>query len=224
MKMLYHGSKYTVETPTYGQGNIYNDYGLGFYCTQQQEMANEWAVTFNKDGFCNCYEIDDTDLKILYLDDDQYTILHWLTILLQNRTFDMTSPLAIEAKDYLISNFNVDYNDYDVIVGYRADDSYFSFAQDFINGSISLRQLKNAMYLGNLGKQYVLKSKRAFSRIKFVESVYVSNKEWYDKKMKRDKQARRQYFDVERNKRQKGDLYIVQIMDEEMKSNDSRLR
>ena len=108
--------------------------------------------------------------------------------------------------------------------GYRADDSYFSFAQDFINGTISLRQLQNAMYLGNLGKQYVLKSERAFSRIKFIESFHVSNKDWYDKKMKRDKQARRQYFDVERYRRQKGDLYIVQIIDEEMKSNDLRLR
>jgi hypothetical protein len=42
--------------------------------------------------------------------------------------------------------------------------------------------------------------------------------------MLRDRSARREYFDVERNKRQKGDLYIIQIMDEEMKSDDLRLR
>ena len=34
----------------------------------------------------------------------------------------------------------------------------------------------------------------------------------------------REYFDVERNRRQRGDLYIAQIMDEEMKPDDPRLR
>lgn len=48
--------------------------------------------------------------------------------------------------------------------------------------------------------------------------------EWYTKKMFRDKTARRQYFSVERNRRQKGDFYVIQIMDEEMKADDSRLR
>ena len=43
-------------------------------------------------------------------------------------------------------------------IGYRADDSYFSFASDFINGAISYRQLCNAMCLGKLGQQFVLKS------------------------------------------------------------------
>ena len=30
---------------------------------------------------------------------------------------------------------------YDVIIGYRADDSYFAFAQDFLNNAISLNTL-----------------------------------------------------------------------------------
>lgn len=47
---------------------------------------------------------------------------------------------------------------------------------------------------------------------------------WYAKKMQRDIAARREYFNVERNRRQRGDLYITQIMDEEMMADDSRLR
>lgn len=43
-------------------------------------------------------------------------------------------------------------------------------------------------------------------------------------KMKRDKSARREYFDVERNRRQRGDIYITQILDEEMSPDDKRLR
>lgn len=224
MRKLYHGSKSIIKQPKYGYGKLYNDYGLGFYCTESVEMANEWAVTLNKDGFTNYYEIDDSDLEILYLNDEKYTILHWLSILLQNREFDILSPLASEAKKYIINHFNVDYKNYDIIIGYRADDSYFSFAQDFINGTISLRQLKNAMYLGELGEQYVLISEKAFSKIHYVKSMRVSNKEWYAKKMHRDKSARRAYFDIERNKRQKGDLYMLHIIDEEMTGNDPRLR
>ena len=143
---------------------------------------------------------------------------------LENREFDIPSALALEAKEYLLTNFSVDYKTCDAIIGYRADDSYFSFAQDFINGTISYRQLNNAMHLGKLEQQFVLKSKTAFDRIQFIDSEIAESSEWYTKKMLRDKTARREYFSVERNKRQRGDLYITQIMDEEMIPDDPRLR
>ena len=158
------------------------------------------------------------------MNDDKYCILHWLAILLSNREFDTPAGLALEAKEFLKKNFMLDYKEYDIIKGYRADDSYFSFAQDFINGTISYRQLNNAMYLGKLGIQYVLKSKEAFNRIVFDGYEEAEYKEWYAKKMKRDKSARREYFDVERNRRQRGDIYITQILDEEMSPDDKRLR
>ena len=186
-------------------------------------MAKEWGVSHDKDGYANCYELDCDGLRILDLNDPQYCILHWLAVLLENREFDVPSALALEAKEYILKNFAVYYKDYDAIIGYRADDSYFSFAQDFINGTISYRQLNNAMHLGKLGQQFVLKSKKAFDRIHFVGAEVAEREEWYAKQQSRDQKARRQYFDVERFKRQRGDLYIMQIMDEEMKPNDPRL-
>ena len=223
-KKLYHGSSVIIEKPKFGFGKKYNDYGLGFYCTSSLEMAKEWGVGKNQNGFANCYEIDCKGLTILDLNAPEFCILHWLTVLLQNREFDIPSGLALDAKEYLLTNFAVDYEKYDAIVGYRADDSYFSFAQDFINGTISYRQLNNAMHLGKLGQQFVLKSPAAFNQIKFVGSEVAESDEWYAKKMLRDKTARREYFSVERNKRQRGDLYITQIMDEEMMPDDPRLR
>lgn len=224
IKKLYHGSISIIEKPIFGYGKTYNDYGPGFYCTESLEMAKEWGVSRNQDGYANCYEIECDGLQILNLNAREYCILHWLTILLQNREFDIPSGLALEAKEYLLANFSINYNNYDVIIGYRADDSYFSFAQDFINGTISYRQLNNAMHLGRLGTQFVLKSKEAFDRIRFVGSEIAESSEWYAKTMIRDKTARREYFDVERNRRQRGDLYITQIMDEEMSPYDTRLR
>lgn len=224
IRKLYHGSLNIIEKPVFGYGKRYNDYGLGFYCTDSIDMAKEWGVSKDQDGYANCYELECDGMKILDLNASQYCILHWLTILLQNREFDVPSGLALEAKEYLLANFAAPYEDYDVIIGHRADDSYFSFAQDFINGTISYRQLNNAMHLGKLGQQFVLKSKKAFERIKFTGSELAESKEWYVKKLLRDQTARREYFNVERNRRRRGDLYIIQIMDEEMKPDDLRLR
>lgn len=223
IQTLYHGSSHIIEKPLFGYGKYYNDYGLGFYCTDSLEMAKEWGVGKNQDGYANCYELDCEGLQILNLNAPEYCILHWLAILLQNREFDVPSGLALEAREYLLSTFAVDYQTFDAIIGYRADDSYFSFAQDFINGTISYRQLNNAMYLGKLGQQFVLKSKASFERIRFVGSEIARSSDWYAKKMSRDKRARREYFSVERNRRLRGDLYITQIMDEEMMPDDLRL-
>lgn len=221
---LYHGSSEIIKKPQYGYGKPYNDYGLGFYCTESIEMAKEWGVGKEKNGFANCYEWNVSELRILNLNAPEFCILHWLSILLQNREFDIPSGLAQEAKEYLLENFSTEYQDYDAVIGYRADDSYFSFAQDFINGTISYRQLNNAMHLGKLGQQFVLKSQKAFDRIRFTGYEEADHHEWYVKKMTRDRMARREYFDVERNRRQRGDLFITHILDEEMKADDARVR
>lgn len=224
MKKIYHGSKEIIEKPLYGFGKTYNDYGVGFYCTYEIDMAKEWGVGLNQDGYANCYEIDCNDLKILDLNDTKYCILHWLAILLENREFDIPSPLALEAKEYILNHFKVNYEDYDCIIGYRADDSYFSFAQDFLNGTISYRQLNHAMHLGKLGQQFVLKSKKAFESIRFIGYETAKYDDWYARKMIRDRNARHAYWNEERFKRQRGDIFIMNIIDEEMKSNDQRLR
>lgn len=223
-KVIYHGSDHIITQPEYGYGKTYNDYGIGFYCTEDLQMAKEWGAGNDHDGYANRYQIDCDGLNILDLNAPEYNMLHWLTILLENRKFDVSSVLASEARKYLLNTFHIDYENADIIIGYRADDSYFSFASDFISGGISYRQLCNAMRLGKLGQQFVLKSRTAFDRLKFLGYETADTDEWYNRKVIRDHSARQQYFDVERNRRQKGDLYITTILDEEMKPDDPRLR
>ena len=224
IKIIYHGSEKIIEKPIFGCGKKYNDYGLGFYCTENKDLAKEWSVDWNRNGYANAYEIEIEGLNILHLNDGNYCILHWLTLLLKNRQFDVNSSLALEAKQYLINNFDVPLDNVDIIIGYRADDSYFSFASDFINGTISYRQLNNAIHLGKLGEQFVLISKTAFNKIKFLNAELASSDEWFAKKAIRDKNTRFDYFKNEKNKRQRGDLYITTILDEEIKKDDFRLR
>lgn len=80
------------------------------------------------------------------------------------------------------------------------------------------------MRLGKLGIQYVVKSKRAFRRIKFDGYEVAPSSIWYAKKAARDTKARQDYFDSRKNRRQPGDLFITQIIDEGIKNGDSRLR
>ena len=220
-KIIYHGSKNIIEKPIYGYGKKYNDYGLGFYCTFELDLAKEWAVDVDSSGYANKYEIEIDDLKILNL--NEYTPLHWLAILLENRTFNLASPLAIEAKEYILNHFLLDYRKYDVIIGYRADDSYFAFARDFVSGVISYQQLIRAMKLGDLGQQFVLISKKAFESICFLGAVPVEKELFFQMKSSRDLKARESYYSTKIMKRNKKDLYVTNIIDKEIKENDPRL-
>ena len=153
-----------------------------------------------------------------------YSILHWLAILLENRKFQITSKLAREARRYLLKHFSVPYKDSDILIGYRADDSYFAFANDFLNGTISLRQLEEAMYLGKLGEQVVLKSEESYRHISFLKYEPVDAAVWYPRRKERDQRARQRYFDQDRDGWQRGELYMPKILDEEIGPNDTRIQ
>lgn len=213
---LYHGSENIIKVPVYGYGNVKNDYGLGFYCTQDKSLAMEWAVDMDRDGYANAYEFDEEGLDILNLGDGNFSALNWIAILLDNRDFQINAPIAVEAKKYLLEKYLPSYENVDIMRGYRADDSYFAFARDFINNTISLEQLSEAMHYGNLGEQIALMSKRAIERIEFVGSEVADSKVWYPKKETRDRMARSRYFNLDKRSFRRGETYIIKIIEEEM--------
>lgn len=97
-------------------------------------------------------------LKICDLNSDTYNILNWLAVLTKNRSYWQNGSIASEAKEYLQKHYYVDTTVYDIVIGYRADDSYFSFAKDFVMGTISLQKLSEAMRLGKLGERDINKT------------------------------------------------------------------
>lgn len=222
-KILYHGSEFLIEKPEFGKGARHNDYGRGFYCTENIELAREWACVKQKNGYVNIYELEMEGLKVLNLNDSKYHILNWLAILADNRTYWQNGSIAEEAKKYIKEHFLIDITPYDIIVGYRADDSYFSFAQDFVSGVISLEKLSEAMRLGKLGEQIVLKSPKAFETIYFQNYENVDAEIYYIKKVEREREARREY---RRRKKESADiheLFMLDIMREGMENGDTRL-
>lgn len=222
--IIYHGSKDIIEKPEFGKGNKKNDYGLGFYCTENVEIAKEWACSNNEtNGYANKYEIDLRDYKVLDLREEKYSILNWMALLLKFRTFDVNTPISAQAKEYILENFYVEVEEFDVIIGYRADDSYFSFAKDFINNTISVEQLAEAMSLGELGIQIVLKSKKAFDTVKYISYELAECQDYYIKRVSRDKKERETYLNGYRKNLVSDCLFVMDIIRKGLKNGDKIL-
>jgi hypothetical protein len=116
-----------------------------------------------------------------------------------------------------------DVSDADVIIGYRADDSYFSYANAFLNNGLSLQQIETAMYLGNLGEQVVLKSEKAFGNLKFKQFEVADSRIYYPKRMARDIEARRVYFEQVSIEKVVNAVYVLDIIRGGWKNDDKRL-
>ena len=218
---IYHGSEQIVEEPTFGKGKKHNDFGLGFYCTESDDLAKEWAVSSLRNGFSNKYTLDTEYLNILNLNSPDYTILNWIAVLVEHRVFSLKTPVARRAKRYLIDNFSVNVNAFDLITGYRADDSYFDYAESFLNNGISVEQLAQAMKLGKLGEQVVIKSQFAFSKLKY-EGFDVAEKDiFYVLRKARDDEANQTYLEM--LEEESDGLYIQDIMRGGIKIDDPRI-
>ena len=218
---IYHGSKQIVEVPTFGLGRKNNDFGLGFYCTESSDLAKEWAVSSLSDGFANRYTLDTEYLNILNLNSPDYTILNWIAVLVQHRLFSIKTPVARRAKQYLVEHFGINVNAYDLITGYRADDSYFDYAEAFLNNAITVEQLSHAMQLGKLGEQIVIKSKFAFSKIKYEGFETAEKDLYYVLRKARDDEANQTYLDI--LEKESDGLYIQDIIRGGVTNDDARI-
>jgi hypothetical protein len=218
---IYHGSQKIIEVPIFGEGRKNNDFGLGFYCTESNDLAKEWAVSSLHDGFSNRYTLDTEYLNILNLNSPDYTILNWIAVLVEHRLFSIKAPVAKRAKQYLIDNFSINVNAYDLIIGYRADDSYFDYAEAFLNNTITVEQLSRAMRLGKLGEQIVIKSKFAFSKIKFKGFELAEKDTYYVLRKARDDDAGLNYSSI--LEEETDGLYILDIMRGGITNDDPRI-
>ena len=166
---LYHGSEQLVETPTFGLGKKNNDFGLGFYCTESEELAKEWAVSSLRNGFANRYSLDTEYLNI----------------------------------------------------GYRADDSYFDYAESFLNNGISVQQLAKAMRLGKLGEQIVVKSKYAFSLLHYEGFSIAEKEKYYVLRKARNNEADQHYVSI--LEEETDGLYMLDILRGGIQNDDPRI-
>ncbi|MBE6027255.1 MAG: DUF3990 domain-containing protein [Clostridiales bacterium] len=215
-RKIYHGSDHIVRTPVFGAGRPFNDFGLGFYCAEYPEYAAEWAVESDRNGFVSAYSIDPDGLRAINLCGPQYNVLHWLSLLLAFREFDMSSDTAHRAREYINKYYSVDYQSCDCITGYRADNRLFMFAQEFLDGRLAYQDLKR-LVSGNSNRQFVLKSNRAFDRVSFSGYRPALSEDSYPVRRSRELRA------IKSLKQSSGGLFITDLIEQEVRPYDSRL-
>lgn len=189
--VLYHGSPNKKITPTFGCGEEKHDYGKGFYLTEDRELAKEWAVCRpnEQNGWLHQYELEMDDLKVL--DFEKLGILSWLAELMKHRDASDSKRYRVLAKKF-VQKYGLDTVGFDVIKGWRADASYFFIAKEFVRDNVDIDILERLLRLGDLGIQYCIKSKKAYSKLKEIPNslLSVSYDEFNKKYNQRDVEAR----------------------------------
>lgn len=172
---VFHGSDHVVKQPVYLGGRSDNDYGNGFYTTEYEERARSWAALNGRPdrSIVNIYQLDIQGLKILDLND--CGILAWIAEVLANRGAEQEATTVVA--DRLTVQYRVDTSQYDIIKGYRADDSYTQVIEAFLLNQINIYEMERLFYKGSLGNQIFLKSRDAFQNIKWVGSYQVTLQE-----------------------------------------------
>ena len=191
---LYHGNPDPNFRPHYGGGMTYHDYGKGLYCTEDPESAKEWACqrVDISTSYVYMYELDTAGLEpILLL--NEYAPVYWLSALAQYRFDAKESSARRERRERFIHLFPIDCEHCEAIRGWRADDRYFAYLSAFLGMDISYEAVVQAMKLGDLGQQIVIKGKSAYSSYKELGKLTVSGSEYEKHQMnyiERDRLAR----------------------------------
>ena len=174
---VYHGSDHIIQTPVYLGGKDDNDYGNGFYTTEYEDRAKSWAA-LNGNPSCsivNKYELDLDGLNVLNLAD--FGVLAWIAEVISNRGTSQEAAEILGKR--LVEMYKVDTARYDIIKGYRADDSYTQVIEAFLLNQINIAEVEKLFYKGALGNQIFLKSEKSFSQIKWLGSYETASEGKY---------------------------------------------
>ena len=185
--IVYHGSDHIVKEPVYLGGKADNDDGNGFYTTEYEDRARSWA-TLNgnpEQSIVNVYDLDIEKLSVLDLAD--YGVLAWIAEVVSNRGTNQEAASIVGNR--LVEMYRVDSEKYDIVKGYRADDSYTQVVEAFLMNQINIYEVQRLFYKGSLGNQIFLKSKKAFENINWLKSYEVELQEEHKKE---DSYARRE--------------------------------
>lgn len=187
MIKVFHGSDHTIKNPCYLGGKPDNDYGNGFYTTQYEERAKSWATLNGKPekAIVNVYHLDIEKLRVLDL--NECGVLAWIAEVVANR--GTNQEMANIVGERLVAQYRPKDTEYDIIKGYRADDSYTQVIEAFLLNQINLYEVQRLFYKGSLGNQIFLKSEKSFEHINWIESYQAQYNEEYENA---DKYARRE--------------------------------
>ena len=192
------------------------DFGPGFYLTPNILQAMEWSVRNNTDGSINYFQLNLNNLNVLNFDPKQTHPLHWIAEIIYNRKFKF-----ISSKNYnwIINNWKINTDIYDIIVGYTIDDQYFSMFKDFLDNRLSFTGLCKTMLFGDLSYQYVVRTNNGYDHLSdILDYEIVYKKEFYQNALKRRDLALKNYefIKLEHNNIKSNELFFSTMIDEKI--------
>ena len=114
-RIVYHGSNVAVPQPEIRQNGYAKDFGFGFYCTDYERQAQRWAIGKRGKAIVSVFSVGDLfGLKVLSF-----------------------PKMTEEWLDFVVDCRRGKAHDYDVVEGPMADDTIWSFVEDFIAGLIT---------------------------------------------------------------------------------------
>lgn len=167
-KLLFHGAKGTIQGPLDPYvGRMNNDFGQGFYTGESYAQAISFVSNFEGSS------VYFLDFGYQNLKCKEYTVnQEWMiTIAYYRGALEQYKNHPIIRK-IINASRNCDY-----IVAPIADNRMFKIIDSFIQGEITDEQCKHCLAATNLGKQYVFLNKKATSKLKMIERVYLANHE-----------------------------------------------
>ena len=160
--ILYHGSIDLVDKPEIRKGEVFLDFGVGFYTTTSYEQAERWArIKMRRHnaaiGYVSVYEFDlDSAAKELSIDKFETADEKWLGFVVNNRN-------GIPADDIK-----------DMHIGPVADDNVYQSIRLFETGAYDAEYTVKKLKTEVLQDQWTLHTDKALSYLKFIEAKEIS--------------------------------------------------
>lgn len=166
--LLFHGAKRKIDSQIdLSYSKINNDFGRGFYCGEYYRQASMFISNF-KESMVYAYGIIPKGLKKA-----EYSInSDWVLTIAYYRGF------LNEYSDHrIIKDLKKRVEKADLIIAPIADNRMFDVIREFTDGRISLEACEEALVALDLGRQYVLRSEKAISRLGYLKKFYLCEDE-----------------------------------------------
>ncbi len=156
--LLYHGSTDLVDKPEIRKGDVFLDFGVGFYTTTSYEQAERWAKIKmrrkNADiGYVVVYEFDlgkaEKELNIKRFESADE---NWLTFVVNNRRGEAVLDNA------------------DMHIGPVADDNVYQSIRLFETGAYDAEYIVRKLKTEVLHDQWALHTDKILEFLTFVEA------------------------------------------------------
>lgn len=169
--VLYYGGKreITKYSPRAEDLSRVFDFGsAGRYFSHDRNITCEWACKDGKDGVLNkvTFQFGKNDASILNLYHPQWTIMHWLSVILTWRYRSFENSEVCRYVDMILEDFRVPLaKTADITVANRADDRMFAYIDLFLSDALRYGAFIDSQLAGGFGPQVYLRTQKGFDCI-----------------------------------------------------------